>query len=331
MNNARTIALPEKISPSFQKLIDEAHENDKAALRREVCFSVEENNIADFEHEDPLGEKNYRVNDFCVHQYPNRVLLLTTGKCLSYCRYCFRREFTARERGFLSAAELSQTLDYVIAHPHINEILLSGGDPLSASFETLEKTLRAIRQACPDILIRICSRAPIFAPELFNKKLIALFHSCKPLWIIPHINHPAELGAAQRRAITACIDHGISMQSQTVLLCGINDSADILAKLFRNLIVLGVKPGYLFQLDTARGTAHFAVPLKRALEIWSELLEKVSGLSRPEFAVDLENGGGKFSLSALAAKDRIIHVTETGFTVRKKDGSIYRYKDQYLQ
>ncbi len=325
--NFKAVKLPEVISKSFKKLIASASLNDAAALRKEIYFSNKENQVADFENIDPLGEVNYHITPNSIHQYPNRILILTTGRCIAYCRYCFRREFTARKQGFITDKELDVILNYINTHTEINEILLSGGDPLSANFETLEKAILKIRNTNKDILIRLCTRAIIFAPELFTSKLIKLLHSCKPLWIIPHINHPAELGKEQIIAINSCINAGISMQSQTVLLKGINDNADTLALLFRKLIVLGVKPGYLFQLDTAKGTSHFAVPLQKSISIWKELLSKVSGISRPEFAVDLEDGGGKFSLSAIAFYDSILHITNEGFSIKKSDGKVYSYKD----
>lgn len=323
----KTIKLPERISPSFLKLIDEANPSDAQALRREVYFSKNELLSEAYESSDPLGEAYYRINENCIHQYPNRVLLLTSGRCLSYCRYCFRRDFTSRQRDVIKENDLDTVLDYIEKNPTINEILLSGGDPLSASFSQLKNILEHIRKRNKDILLRICTRANIFAPELFNPKLISLFQVSKPLWIIPHINHPAELGDAQSTSIKNCINAGIPMLSQTVLLQGVNADAEILAKLFRKLIVLGVKPGYLFQLDTASGTSHFAVPFNEAIKIWEKLMPLVSGLSRPDFAVDLQNGGGKFPISAVALHDKIIHISEKGFSVKKADGKIYTYKE----
>lgn len=324
--NDSLINLPELVPTAFLDLIKNAEGRSAEALKRQVFFSDKENSFEAFEKADPLGEANYMATPFSVHQYPNRVLVLTTGRCLGYCRYCFRREFTARARDFLSDAKLDKVLDYIVAKPEVTEILLSGGDPLSTDFETLERTLLRIRERSKNLLIRVCTRANIFAPSLFTEKLIRLFRKCKPLWIIPHINHPAELGEAQVHSIEACLDAGVPMQSQSVLLRGVNDEAEILAELFTKLVQLGVKPGYLFQLDTARGTSHFAVPLNEALSLWRKLSNMLSGLSRPEFAVDLENGGGKFSLSALALNEQIIEIQDEGFKVRKPDGKIFGYK-----
>jgi uncharacterized kamA family protein TP_0121 len=326
MEQQQTVALPELVSPAFRELIRGASPKAAEALKREVYFSAAEDVAVDFEAEDPLGERYYRATDWSVHQYPNRLLVLTTGRCLSYCRYCFRREFTARELGFLSDAEWDAVLDYVAAHPQITEILLSGGDPLSMPFEVFRRVLLKIRSRFKNLLIRVCTRAPIFAPELFTVEMLALMHECKPLWLIPHINHPDELGENQVKALDACVNAGIPVQSQSVLLKGVNDEPELLAELFTQLVALGVKPGYLFQLDTARGTSHFAVPFRDALAIWAKLRNMLSGLSRPEFAVDLLDGGGKFSLSAVSLHDDIMEITETGFKVRRSDGKVYHYK-----
>ena len=183
--------------------------------------------------------------------------------------------------------------------------------------------LRTIKE---DLLIRLCTRAPIFAPELFTEELLNLLKKTKPLWLIPHINHPAELGAEQTNALNACIEAGIPIQSQTVLLKGVNDNEKTLIKLFHKLTCMGIKPGYLFQLDPAAGTSHFRVPLKEALELWERVEPKLSGLSRPQFAADLPGGGGKFPLSALIYSKKIIEQKEdSSFSALGADGVIHKY------
>ena len=321
------LPLPEYVSPAFRTRIASAEPAAAAALRRQVTASDAELSASEAERADPLGEARYCITPYLVHQYQNRVLLLTTGRCLSYCRYCFRREFTARSSGFISAAETEQVLNYLKENPKVQEILVSGGDPLSGSFTQIEYLLRQLRSVSPRLLIRLCTRAPIFAPELFTDKLIALLRSVRPLWIIAHINHPAELGTAQREALSHCIDSGLSVQTQTVLLQNINDEPAVLADLFHTLVCMGIKPGYLFQADLARGTAGFRVPLEKAAQIWKELRRKLSGLSLPQFAVDLPGGGGKFPLSALMLHKDIITPLQDGcFSARGIDGNIYTYE-----
>ena len=318
--------LPEYISPAFRKLIAAQDGAYADALRRQVTASQEEQHLDHVERADPLGESRYCVTPYLVHQYQNRVLLLSTGRCLSYCRYCFRREFTARSSGFISAKQIDEVVGYLRSHTEVQEILVSGGDPLSGSFDQLAYLLRQLRSVSPQLVIRLCTRAPVFAPELFTDALLELLRSVRPLWVIAHINHPAELGAAQRQAFTRCIDSGLPVQTQSVLLKGVNDDAAVLAALFHELVCMGIKPGYLFQMDLARGTASFWVSLERASIIWKELRSLLSGLSLPQFAVDLPNGGGKFPLSALMLHEDIVSPLKDGaFSARGIDGNVYTY------
>jgi len=325
--SASPVYLPVGIPKAFKNLINSAPTPEAAsALRKQVEPSEAEQVIQSFERADPLGEARWCVTPHLVHQYRNRVLLLVTGRCLGYCRYCFRRNFTARSEGFIDEIELETVCAYLSSHPEVREILISGGDPMSGSPAELAAILDRIRAVSPDILLRLCTRAPVFAPELFSAELIAYLRGIRPLWLIPHINHPAELGPAQRLALSACIDAGIPIQSQTVLLHGVNDNPEILADLFHSLVCLGVKPGYLFQCDLAPGTSHFRVPLARSLETWNALLPLVSGLSLPVFAVDLPGGGGKYPLSVPALADSFIRENDPcTLSARGIDGKVYTY------
>lgn len=326
-NRGRPIYLPVGISPSFQKLIDSTlSETAVSALRREVCPSADEETVEPEETSDPLGEARFLVTPRLVHQYANRVLLLATGSCVGYCRYCFRRSYTSRSGDFIGHQELEEVCNYLELTPAVQEILVSGGDPLSGTEEELTGLLKRLRASRPDILIRLCTRAVVFAPELFTDTLVSFLRSIRPLWVIPHINHPAELGSPQVECLARIIDSGIPIQSQTVLLRGVNDSAPLLAELFHRFVTLGVKPGYLFQCDLAKGTSGFRVPLEQGLALWKSLQEQLSGLSLPVFAVDLPGGGGKFPLSVPALADRLCGYTASGaLQVYGNDGKVYTY------
>jgi len=320
------VYLPVGIPESFQALIDTSPPQVAEALSRQVLPHPQESQVQDDESFDPLGEARYLVTPRLVHQYPSRVLLLSTGQCLGYCRYCFRRGFIARSTGFISPQEQKEVCSWLSTHPEVREILVSGGDPLGAGINELERLLNGIHQVRPDILIRFCTRGVIYAPERFTRELLLLLRSVRPLWVIPHINHPGELGPQQRQCIEKILDSGISLQSQTVLLNGINDSAGILVDLFQTLASLGVKPGYLFQCDLAPGISAFRVPLSRSLPLWRELRRQLSGLSLPEFAVDLPGGGGKFPLSAVAIQSQIASASPPApLRVEGLDGKVYTY------
>lgn len=321
------VYLPVGIPPAFQRLIDTAPSSQTAsALKREVMPSEAEVSVSPEETADPLGEARYLVTPHLVHQYANRVLLLATGKCVGYCRYCFRRNFTARSEGYIGQDELEKVCAYLELTPAVQEILVSGGDPLSGTGDELRSLLARIRASRPDILIRLCTRAPVYAPELFTDDLLYYLRSIRPLWVIPHINHPAELGPDQADCLQRIVDSGISVQSQTVLLRDVNDSPALLADLFHRLVTIGVKPGYLFQCDLAKGTSDFRVPLEQGLSIWKALRGMLSGLSLPEFAVDLPGGGGKFPLSVPALADKVCAFPTSGdFQVYGNDGKVYTY------
>ncbi len=324
--------FPFSVPPAFKELIaaaEKAGDTEAAeALKKQVYPSPEESIISACESSDPLGEAQYVVFPRLVHQYKNRALLLSTSRCIGYCRYCFRRSFAAQRAegaGLISGEELEEACRYIEAHSEIEEILVSGGDPCSAPFNALIRLLARLRKIRSSLVLRLCTRAPVFSPELFTPERIAALREMRPLWLIPHINHPAELGARQIECLTSFVESGIPVYSQTVFLRGVNDSRAVLCELFKSLVRIGVKPGYLFQCDLAPGTGHFRVPLNRALSLWQELAEELSGLSRPVFAVDLPGGGGKFPLSAATLKNSIVSCGEEGLFVRRPDGKSYEY------
>lgn len=309
--------LPNQISPNYANLLNrlafaasssqDLNEKKEAAeafsaINRQCTPSKAEEHIEENELSDPLGACFYQKTPRLVHQYKNRCLLLTTSKCFTYCRFCFRRSFAGKEAGFINSSETMEVAEYLKNHPEIKEILISGGDPMTGSDQKINALFYAIRKARPGILIRLCTRSPIFAPERFTKETIDLLKKYSPLWVIPHINHPVEISEKWSKqsydVLKQLIDNGIPIQSQTVLLRGINDNVATLTKLFENLVFMGIKPGYLFQTDLAEGTSHFRVPLEKGKELYLALKNELSGLSLPIYAVDLPGGGGKVNIMA---------------------------------
>jgi lysine 2,3-aminomutase len=258
-----------------------------------------------FENNDPLGESLHRVTPRLVHQYQDRALLLAARACAGYCRYCFRRVWLGRmgkdekneKKNFIAEAELEPALAYLSAHTEIREILVSGGDPLTGTDETLEKLFAALRKARPGILIRLCTRRIITDPDRISRQTIAMLKKFRPLRIIAHINHARELSPSARCVLSACVEAGIPVHTQTVLLRGVNDKAETLAELFRACLDIGITPYYLFQLDLAPGIAHFRTSLKEGLAIYRELKTLISGLGLPVYALDLPGGRGKTALT----------------------------------
>jgi lysine 2,3-aminomutase len=199
-------------------------------------------------------------------------------------------------QAFIGETELPPVLAYLRAHPEIREILVSGGDPLTAPDDTLAWLFARLREARPGALLRICSRVPVTDPARLGGGILDLFRQYRPMRMMVHINHPRELAAPTRQALGACVEAGIPIHVQTVLLRGINDDPKILEELFRECNNLGLSPYYLFQLDLAPGTAHFRVPLEQGLTLYEELTARLGGSGLPVYAVDLPGGGGKIRL-----------------------------------
>lgn len=316
------------ITPFFamhmKSLADMGKFDDFEALRKQVIPSTKETEFSENETEDPLGSRHHQKMPHLIHQYHNRVLILATDCCIAHCRHCFRRNFVQHNSGLIDGDSLFNICSYLKNNPQVEEVLISGGDVLSENDTNLVWLLEQIRAARSDIVIRLCTRAHVFLPQRFTGNLLSILKKFRPLWVISHINHPAELSADSKKAIWATVDAGIPIQSQTVLLKGVNDKAEILAELFNTLVKLSVKPGYLFQADLALGTKHFRVPLKKSLLIYKELQHLLSGLSLPRFAVDLPNGGGKFNLEQLIQTKKV-HKTSDAFIFSSRDGDEYVY------
>jgi lysine 2,3-aminomutase len=279
--------------------------------------------VLSFESPDPLGEKRHSPRPRIVHQYPSRLLVRATGECALYCRHCFRRSLLPGERGFLSDGEQASAGDYLAEHPEIREVLVSGGDPLTASDGKLASFFEVLRKGRPGVLLRICTRMPVTLPERIDEGLLALFARYRPLRVVIQANHPRELSEQVLEGFRKIVASGTPMRAQTVLLRGINDSADTLEALFSALSAEGVDPVYLFQGDLAAGTSHFRVPLSRSLSIYNELRTRLSGMELPRLAVDAPGGGGKMYLpESIAGREGNL------WRLKGPDGRMHSYPEE---
>jgi len=245
---------------------------------------------------DPLGEDPRRPVSAIIHKYPDRVLLMAFDSCPVYCRHCTRRRITKGGEAQLDRAALADAVEYVRAHPHVRDVLISGGDPLLLSNARLEELLQALR-AIPHVeMIRIGTRIPVCLPQRVDDSLGALLRRYAPLYVITHFNHPKEMTPDSRRACECLVDHGVPVENQTVLMRRVNSSARILKELFHACLTMRVRPYYLHQMDLAQGIEHLRTPLAQGVAILEQLRGHTSGLAVPHFAVDLPGGLGKVTL-----------------------------------
>jgi EF-P beta-lysylation protein EpmB len=228
---------------------------------------------------DPVGERQAMVAPGLLHKYAGRALLITTGACAIHCRYCFRREFPY---GDFKGGDWSDALAYLARNTGINEIILSGGDPLMLSNRRIHTLISALSSITHLEHLRIHTRQPIVLPERIEPDLIALLTGSrfKPV-IVLHVNHPREIDATVSTVLQQLNTAGIVLFNQTVLLKGINDSADTLIKLSQTLFRNRVIPYYLHLLDKVRGTAQFLVDEQTALEFIKTMRHQLPGYLVP--------------------------------------------------
>ncbi|EOC0208775.1 EF-P beta-lysylation protein EpmB [Cronobacter dublinensis] len=269
--------------------------NPQDPLLRQVLTSREEFVAAPGFTTDPLEEQNSVVPGL-LHKYHNRALLLVKGGCAVNCRYCFRRHFPyADNQG--NKRNWQAALDYIAAHPELDEIIFSGGDPLMAKDNELE-WLVARLEAIPHLKrLRIHSRLPIVIPARVTDGLVRLLGQTRlQVLLVNHINHAQEIDDAFRAGMTKLRAAGVTLLNQSVLLKGVNDNAATLAALSNALFDAGVMPYYLHVLDKVQGAAHFMVSDDEARAIMRELLSQVSGYLVPKLAREI---GGEPSKTPL--------------------------------
>lgn len=236
---------------------------------------------------DPLNEAEFNPVPGLLHKYESRVLLTITQACAIHCRYCFRREFNYSDNN-PGKKHWPDIINYIKQRPAINEVIYSGGDPLTANDNYLSE-LTAELALLPQLTrIRIHSRLPILIPERINKSLLEWLttHKClKPILVL-HCNHPRELSKDVCQALSTLKQAGITLLNQAVLLKGINNNAKTLIDLSEALFNAGVQPYYVHLLDRVKGTAHFEVLESDALKLMNAIRAKLPGFLVPKLALE---------------------------------------------
>ncbi|WP_426958159.1 lysine-2,3-aminomutase-like protein [Muricoccus radiodurans] len=279
------------LTPHVASLIDAADPADPIAAqyvphRAELDTSSQELS-------DPIADGAHSPVKGVVHRYPDRALLKPLLACPVYCRFCFRREQVGPSGGVLSEAELDAALDWFAAAPGVQEAILTGGDPLMLSPRRLARIVGRL-SAMPHIrIIRLHSRVPVADPGRVTDVMAEALETETALFLCVHANHAREFAEPARAALRRLNRAGVALLGQSVLLRGVNDTAEALEALFRAMLAARVKPYYLHQLDRAPGTARFEVPIAEGRALLESLRGRVTGLAWPTYALDLPEGQGK--------------------------------------
>ncbi|MBN8530650.1 MAG: KamA family radical SAM protein [Alphaproteobacteria bacterium] len=315
--------LPVGITPYYASLLSETDPLDP--LRRTHIPVNGEYYKTPGEADDPLGEDHDTATPGLVHRYPDRVLFLTTGFCSTYCRYCTRSRMVGETNGeySFSTSQWEKAAQYIEAHPEIRDCLLSGGDPLTIGDDKLEWLLARLRSIPHLEFLRIGTKVPVVMPQRVTPRLVKMLKKYHPLWMSIHFTRAEEITPEVKEALTRLADAGIPMGSQTVLLKGINDDAQVIKTLMHKLLTVRVKPYYLYQCDPISGSAHFRTPVEKGLEIIRQLRGHTTGYAIPTFVVDAPGGGGKIPL----LPDYVVGRDGDDLLLTNFEGGVYRYPD----
>lgn len=242
---------------------------------------------------DPLDEEKFSPLPGLIHKYKSRVLLIATQSCAVHCRYCFRRNFPYNEHR-VARNDWQNAIEYINDNPEINEVILSGGDPLVLTNEHLSALLNQIIAIKHVTRIRLHSRLISTLPQRVDAGLISLLSSLNTnVVMVMHCNHPNEIGQDVADATQKLKHAGVVLLNQSVLLKNINDNASILARLSEALFNIGVLPYYLFTLDKVHGAAHFDIATSTYLEIYRELQGLLPGYLVPRLASEIPDRTSK--------------------------------------
>ncbi|MFZ7094548.1 EF-P beta-lysylation protein EpmB [Luteimonas dalianensis] len=242
---------------------------------------------------DAVGDGAARAGRGLIRKYRGRALLVATGSCAVNCRYCFRRHFPYAEET-AAAAGWREAVAAIAEDPGIDEVILSGGDPLSLATSKLAELTDALAAAPQLRRLRIHSRLPVVLPERIDDELLAWHRALPwPVTVVIHANHANEFDPSVDAAMGRLRGAGATVLNQAVLLRGVNDDEDALAALCERGFEAGVLPYYLHQLDRVAGAAHFEVPDARALELHATLRDRLSGYLVPRLVREVAGDGSK--------------------------------------
>jgi lysine 2,3-aminomutase len=310
-----TQTYPMRINPYYLSLIQE--EGDP--LWKQAVPDIRE--IQDRSGEkDPLYEEQLSPAPNLVHRYPDRVLFMVSSACALNCRFCLRKRIVGK-RAAGTDDSLDAGIDYITRHKTIQEVILSGGDPLLLEDDVLNRLLQRLHQIPHVGIIRIHTRMPCALPHRITPDLAVILKQYHPLYLNAHFNHPAEITPESAKACRTLADAGIPLGSQTVLLKGVNDNSAVMRRLMTDLIKIRVKPYYIHHPDPVRGTAHFRPPVSGGLVIMKALRGHISGMCVPHYVIDLPGGGGKVPL----LPDDVEKTEPGNIKVRNYKGDLFDY------
>jgi lysine 2,3-aminomutase len=309
------------ITPYYAALMDP--DDPCCPIRLQSVPTMGEMQIAPADLEDPLAEERDMPVRGITHRYPDRVLFYITHNCPVYCRHCTRKRKVADPTSAAAKKQIEDGLAYIAAHPEIRDVVVSGGDPLSLSDDRLDYILGRLR-AIPHVeIFRLGTRNLVTLPQRVTDDFVAMLRGHQPVYVNTHFNHPRECTAEAFEAARRLVDAGCVIGNQMVLLKGVNDDPRTVMELNHKLLMMRIRPYYIYQCDLAKGISHFRTPIETGIRIMEALRGHTSGLAVPHFVVDAPQGGGKIPVSP----EYVLRREGKRWTFRNYAGKTYTYDE----
>lgn len=256
---------------------------------------------------DPIGDLVKKAAPRLTHRYADRALLHVTNLCPMYCRFCFRKNLMNERDEDLYRGDFEEAFVYLGAHPEIEEVILTGGDPWMLADDKLRRLVDDIAARAPSVKrLRFHTRMPVTLPMRVTDALIdAILRPGRfQTIVVTHFNHPHEVSELAREGLRRLRRAGVLTLNQGVLLKGVNDEASVLRRLYLALGEEGVLPYYLHHCDLVEGGEHFRTSVEEGRAIWTELRGTLPGYFIPEYILDTPGGGGKIPLGGNFVKEK---------------------------
>jgi lysine 2,3-aminomutase len=307
------------ITPYYAALMD--LEDPSCPVRQQSVPVMGELNVLAQDLEDPLGEEKDMPVPGITHRYPDRVLFYLTHNCPVYCRHCTRKRKVSDPSSAAAKKQIEDGLAYIERTPSIRDVVLSGGDPLTLSDDRLDYVLGRLR-AMPHIeIFRLGSRNMVTLPQRVTREFCDMLRKHMPMFVHTHFNHPKECTREAYEACRMLADAGAVLGNQMVLMKGINDDPAVVKEMNHKLLMMSVRPYYIYQCDLAKGISHFRTPVQTGIDIIEKLRGWTSGMAVPHFVVDAPKGGGKIPV----IPQYMIGHDGNKVTLRNYKGDVFEY------
>ncbi len=307
------------ISPYYLSLMDDSDPFDPIRLQG---LPSQAELFDDFGEEDPMGEEFTSPAPSITRRYPDRLIINVTNMCAMYCRHCQRRRNIGETDTHSPRVQLNEALNYIRSNPEIRDVLVTGGDALLLSDQTLDWLLGELH-AIPHVEIkRLGTRVPVTLPMRITDELCTILAKYPPLYINTQFNHPKEVTKDAKKAADKLIAAGVVLGNQAVLLKGINTQPHVMKKLNQELLKIRVRPYYIFHAKNVKGTRHFVPRIQDGIEIIEQLRGHTSGLAVPTYIINAPKGGGKTPISP----QYLVSLDENKAVLRTWEGNYIQYE-----